>query len=265
MLEKLLSELKIMEINELLTHEQIIPVNLLRLKEAMLNIGQLVDPLIVDGKTKVILDGNHRIKVLEIIKCPRAVCQIVDYSSPQVTVGTWMPVSNSLDVEKVKNNGFRTERVDFNTGLKALENKKAPFLLVRKKEKIKECHLINPSDYSLDGMIDEQKAVISKLNDNSFSYIADDMVDECMDAGKAVLFRKIYTKQEIIARAQAKNPFPPKSTRHIIPNRVIRLNMRLGWLHEGEKEARAYLERALRERVYNGNVRRYVEPVIVIY
>ena len=72
-------------------------------------------------------------------------------------------------------------------------------------------------------------------------------------------------RDEVIKRALSGVPFPPKSTRHIIPERIIRLNMRLGWLHQSEDEAKKYLERMLEDRLYNGNIRRYTEPVIVIY
>src|SRR5512137_2150146 len=89
--EEMLKNLEVWEVKQLLSHEQVISYNLKRLKEAMLNIGHLVDPLIVDRKTGVVLDGNHRLKVLEIIECPFAACQAVDYSSDEITVGTWLP------------------------------------------------------------------------------------------------------------------------------------------------------------------------------
>ncbi len=263
--EDILKQLKIVEISKLHCHEEIIPSNLIRLKEAMLNIGQLVDPLIVDFKSKVVLDGNHRIKVLEIIKCPRAVCQMVDYSSPTITLGTWFPVSENLDLDRLKSFGFKCEPTEFDAGLNDINNKKASFMFVKRINRVKKSFLVNPSNYSLDDMIEEQRAIMNQLNVNNFRYLADNEADGLVENGYGVLYRKIYTKQEITKRAHSKKPFPPKSTRHIIPNRIIRLNMRLGWLHEGQKNAIEYLERMLRERVYNGNVRRYFESVIVIY
>ena len=57
----------------------------------MLNIGHLVDPIVMDKKTGVVLDGNHRLKVLEIIECPFAVVQSIDYKNKEIEVGTWYP------------------------------------------------------------------------------------------------------------------------------------------------------------------------------
>ena len=238
-----------------------------RLKEAMLNIGQLVDPLLVDKKSRVVLDGNHRIKVLGMIKCPRAVCQFVDYSRPDIKIGTWFPVSEKIAFESVKNAGFRLEVVDFEAGMKSLADKKAPFMIAKKNSGKKEYALVEPGSYDLDGMMAAQKRVLEKLNggETSFQYYSDEEASGWVEKGKTVMYRKIYTKEEIVEHALKGKVFTPKSTRHVIPNRIIRLNMRLGWLHEGEAEATAYLERILKERVYNGNIRRYSEPVIVIY
>lgn len=259
--EEIIRELRIVEVGLLHNHEDIIPQNFLRLKEAMLNIGQLVDPLIVDEKSLVVLDGNHRIKVLEMIMCPRAVCQFVDYSNPKIKVGTWIPVSAGLGPKELRDAGLELEECGREEGLKKLAEKKAVFMLSKKDGNF----LVEPGEYTLEALIEAQKKALGKLDDTELWFYPDDEGEELVAQGMSVLYRKVYTKGEIVERALSGKIFPPKSTRHVIPNRIIRLNMRLGWLHEGEKEARQYLERTLRERMYNGNVRKYSEPVIVIY
>ena len=125
---------------------------------------------------------------------------------------------------------------------------------------------LEPGNYKLKELIEEQNYVLSSMkSDVDLRYIADDEAEEYLAKGYTVFFRRGYTKQEIIKAAKEHDPLPPKSTRHVIPNRIIRLNMRLGWLHEDKKDAMHYLQEMLRNRVYNSNVRRYVEPVIVIY
>ena len=41
--------------------------------------------------------------------------------------------------------------------------------------------------------------------------------------------------------------------------------MKLGWLNRSREEAKSELQRMLTNRVYAGSVRKYYEPVIVIY
>lgn len=264
MLEIMIKNLEIVEVSHLLQHEQTIDVNLLRLKEGMLNIGQLVDPLIIDRKSKTVLDGNHRRRVLELIKVPHAVCQVVDYESPRIEIGGWLPVNESLTAEKAKASKLKLEDVDFEQGKHAIEKKRAAFMLCNRKRN--ECCLVEPGAYDLQEMLDAQQRVLKAVNNgDKFLYIADDSVEEQLAAGRTALFRRNFTKKEVVAEALAGRPLPPKSTRHMIPDRIIRLNMRLGWLHQTKDEARKYLENMLHDRVYNGNVRRYTEPVIVIY
>ncbi|MEW6035470.1 MAG: hypothetical protein AB1529_02555 [Candidatus Micrarchaeota archaeon] len=260
--DEMLRNLEIWEVKQLLSHEQVISYNLKRLKEAMLNIGQLVDPLIVDKNSGVVLDGNHRLKVLEIIECPHATCQVVDYQSDLISVGTWYPVVALSPDEIFHLDSLKHEKVDYEAGKEAVDGLKAPFMLMSKD---KECHLINPGSYKLMEMVEEQNYVFSLLEKGSVEYIPEQEIEKKQAAGKSVFYRRAYTKDEIIKAAQAHTPFPPKSTRHLIPDRIIRLNMKLGWLHRSKSEATSELQRMLESRLYGGNVRKYYEPVIVIY
>lgn len=266
MLEIMIKGLEIVEVSELLQHEQTIDQNLLRLKEAMLNIGQLVDPIIVDKKTKTVLDGNHRMKVLKTIKVPNAVCQAVDYNDDKIKICGWFPVIENLTAKQLSSAGIKIEPVDFEQGNKTIDSKGAAFMMVKQTNGKNDCHLVEPSSYDLLGMLDAQSKVLQKINNpEKLLYIADDQIEEHLKAGRSALYRRNFTKQDVIAEALAHRPLPPKSTRHLIPDRIIRLNMKLGWLHQSKEEATKYLEGIIHDRVYNSNVRRYTEPVIVIY
>jgi len=259
--EEMINSLEILEVKDLLSHEQIIPQNLKRLKEAMLNLGQLVDPIIVDKKTGVVLDGNHRLKVLEVIECPFATCQPVDYTSDDIKVGTWFPVLFKEPEEIFKLDSLKHEKVDYEAGKKAVDELKAPLMLNSNGES----YLINPGNYKLMEMVEEQNYVFSLLEKGAVDYVPEQELEKMLKSGRSVFYRRSYTKEEIVKAAKAHSPFPPKSTRHLIPGRIIRLNMRLGWLHRSKEEASAELKRMLKVRAYSGNVRKYYEPVVVIY
>ena len=260
--EEIMRALEIREVKALCNHEQVISSNLKRLKEAMLNIGHLVDPLIVDQKTGVVLDGNHRLKVLDIIECPHAVCQTVDYLSDDISVGTWYP-SVELTADQVFHlDSIKHEKVDLAAGKEAVNNLKAPFLLITKNEG---CHLLNPGSYKLMEMVEEQNYILSLLEKTAVDYVPEQEITKLTNKGESVFYRRAYTKEEIIKTALAHTPLPPKSTRHLIPGRIIRLNMKLGWLHHSKEEAKKELLSMLNSRLYSGNVRKYYESVIVIY
>lgn len=258
--EEMLSCLKIRQVKDLYSHEQVIAYNLKRLKESMLNIGHLVDPLVVDEKTGVVLDGNHRLKVLEIIECPYAACQVVDYQSDEIGVTTWYPVADIPPEKMLKLDSIKHEKVDIEEGRKAVDDLRSPFMVRHGQE----AYLLNPGSYKMKEMIEEQKYILSLFN-GSLEYIPGEDIETQLKDGRSVLYRRSYTKEEIIKTAQGHNPLPPKSTRHLIPGRIIRLNMKLGWLNSSPEEATKALENMLKVRAYTGNVRKYFEPVIVIY
>lgn len=259
--EEMINSLEILEVKGLLSHEQVIPKNIKRLKEAMLNIGQLVDPIIVDKKTGVVLDGNHRLRVLEVVECPLATCQPVDYNSDEIKVDTWYPTIDLKPDDIFKLDNLKHEKVDYEAGKQAVDELKAPFML----SSAGEHYIINPGQYKMMEMVEEQNYVLSLLEKGAVDYLPRPEMQKALDAGNSVFYRRSYTKDEIVKAAKAHTPFPPKSTRHAIPGRIIRLNMRLGWLHRSKEEANAELKRMLKARAYGGNVRKYYEPVIVIY
>jgi hypothetical protein len=265
-LKEVLDKLEIAAVDSLHPHEQTIPGNLKRLQEAMFNLGQLVDPIVTDKKTGVILDGNHRHAVLKNIEIPNAVIQPVDYSLDSVGLGTWFPFSDSpISTREFEKIGEKSEEVDFDAGKEAVDSLQAIFMQISEREGKRECTLISPGSYDLVSMTEKQKEIVSALSHLSLGYHADSRMEGYLSSGKSALYRRTYTKKEVVDEALAGRPFPPKSTRHTIPDRIIRLNMRLGWLLEDKDAAYSLLEEMLSRRVYSGNVRRYPEPVIVIY
>lgn len=261
--EEIISRLQILPVDKLRSHEETIPFNLQRLREGMLNMGRLVDPLIVEDKHYMVVDGNHRKKVLEIIKCPNAACQLVDYHAPEIKVGSWFPVSKIISHAEI--NGFAPEAVDFEEGMSAINRMEATFLYVKKTNGKKECYLYDSNERSVEGVIAQQRKFITATEGRDMQYVADDRWEEYLNLGYTVFYRRIYTKDEILAEAVAGRQMPPKSTRHVIPDRIIRLNLHLGWLSESPEVAKELMDASLKRRLGESSIRRYTEPVIVLY
>lgn len=76
-------------INALRQHEQILNENLMRVQRDLVRDGMIKDPIIVDQRTMVILDGHHRYNVLKRMGCKYAPVYLVDYSSDQIGVTAW--------------------------------------------------------------------------------------------------------------------------------------------------------------------------------
>ncbi|MEM3957079.1 MAG: ParB N-terminal domain-containing protein [Thermoproteota archaeon] len=82
-------ELKLIPLFLLRPHEG---VDLKILEELVKSIkadGALKKAIAVERGTRIILDGHHRVKALELIGCSKAPCLLMDYSSPQIMVFSW--------------------------------------------------------------------------------------------------------------------------------------------------------------------------------
>ncbi|MFA6214433.1 MAG: ParB N-terminal domain-containing protein [Candidatus Micrarchaeia archaeon] len=261
--EDIVARLQVVSTDRLRAHEDIIPFNFQRLRESMLNMGRLVDPIIVDKDNYIVIDGNHRTAVLESIKCPNAACQLIDYKSEEIGIGGWFPVSKTVKPDEI--DGFRPEKVDFEAGKAALERMDGTFLYVRKVDGKKECFLYNSNERTVQGVIAQQRKFLAAIEQRDAQYVADDKVEEYLARGYTAFYRRLYTKGEIVAEALAGRRMPPKSTRHTIPERIIRLNLHLGWLAESPDVCKQMMDDMLKRRLNEGSIRRYTETVIVLY
>lgn len=269
--EELISKLQILPLEDLKIHEQTIPQNLRSLRETMLNLGRLVDPLIIDKEHKIVLDGNHRRQVLELLKTENAICQPVDYMDPSIRIGGWHLAAKNINFDSIS-----AEKVDKSQGFHSLQKMQSSFMAISKKGKCEECKLIPSSSQNLHAIAKEQEQFLSCSMGGGFSlenngngsqiiFIEDNRMGYFLENGYTVLARRIFSKEEVIKEAVAGRPLPPKSTRHMIPNRIIRLNFRLGYLNEPIETSSLLLQEMIKKRVKHGSARYYTEPVIVLY
>lgn len=78
--------IKLVLIAKLRAHEQVCPQRLEQLLAKIKQDGRLKNPIVVDRKTSVILDGHHRVESLRRLGCRVVPIMAVDYFSDQVKV-----------------------------------------------------------------------------------------------------------------------------------------------------------------------------------
>ncbi|MCX8163112.1 MAG: hypothetical protein N3D10_00985 [Candidatus Micrarchaeota archaeon] len=267
--EEIIEKLEVVELEKLKIHEQVLEPNLFALRETMLNIGKLIDPLIIDKEHKIVLDGNHRRKVLEELKVSYAVCQPIDYYDPKIKIGGWYIATKKIDFEKI-----RGEKIEYEEGLKKLGEYEAFLMAMIKENNSIKCKILESKQQNFDGVIKEQKEFFEKFagfdlinngNGEELIFIEDIRKDIFLERGDVVFARKIFSKKEIVDHILEGKIFPPKSTRHEIPGRIVRLNFRLGYLNESKESIEMHLKEMIKKRVKYGSARYYSEPVIVLY
>jgi len=262
-----LKALKVIPIGELVLHEETVGSLTAHLKGAIAKSEQFTNPIIVDRRSKVVLDGTHRVKAFAELGYRNIVCQTVDYFSPEIKVGAWYPglrcanISDLLEAVKAK-------KVGFARGMQEVRKMKAPFLLVLDKGRGKECYLVEPVAKPMKPAVlfALQKYVLSKFaRMHTVSYIPDEVSGKFLKTSGAVLLcRRHFSKKEMLGMALEGVLFPPKTTRHVIPMRILGLDIPLPWLRLPVEEAQAKLDEAVRKRSATGAIRYYPEPTLVL-
>lgn len=159
-------EMKLLEIDKLKSHEEIIPEKLNSLIDEIKRDGVIKEPVIVDKETLVVLDGHHRVEALRKLGCRLIPVLLVNYFDPSIRVERWYPV-------------VRGE-------IKGLED------------------------------------IIRKWNELEVEYVRSvEEAIELVEKGKfqaAVIFKSV-SKEDVIKIGLSGEKYPPKTTRHVIPNR----------------------------------------------
>jgi len=193
-----------LDIASLRPHEQTDPIRLEDLKKQLRNDGYQRDPIIVDEKHLIVLDGHHRILALKALGYHKVVAHKIRYvDNNEITLRTWHSA--------VK--GSRSRLLD------ALQN----YLEDPKEQNEKTEHpilILNDRQYTLKA---SRKTIMdSLLGRFKIEYIPDAETARELakrdDYSGAIVFQSI-DKGDVVKAALSGSVLPPKTTQHIVPNK----------------------------------------------
>jgi len=212
----------------------------------------------------LVLDGATRITVLRSLGLAVAPVQIVNYADSRIELHTWAHVLHDANIHSLLRslrsiNGLRVSDLHGGTPSPRFEDGEIGALLTRDGEA-----------WLLRSEGDTNKS--ARLLQQTFACYASRATikrvpqDDTLAAGRlpegaiAVLFPR-YTKLDLLELSRAGAVLPAGITRHIIPGRVLRLNVPLVELRTGDVEAQAaWFEAWVSARIAAGHARLYVEP-----
>jgi L-serine kinase (ADP) len=76
----------LVSIANLKPHEHVIPEKLKKVKDNIKNNGVIINPIVIDQKHQVILDGHHRVQALKLLGYTKVPAYVVDYFDENITV-----------------------------------------------------------------------------------------------------------------------------------------------------------------------------------
>lgn len=220
----------LVDIEQLHDHEQIRQDYLSQLAEEIKKDKELRYPIIVDKYSNVVLDGHHRYFALKKLGCFRVPAYIVDYYNPKIKVGRWHPVVKTKREVKaifkcLSSSGFIIEKVEDEKIAEVLvESGQASMGMVVHDDSEDYFIAKNETKNYNDAMSCIRNGLATEELRHNLDYIGDESEVEILlksrQASMAIITPTI-TKEKIIETGMKGDPFPPKTTRHVLPQKRL--------------------------------------------
>lgn len=265
--------LRFASLNDVLLHEQVEARRVERLITQLKTDWLLKNPPVVtqyDGKY-ILLDGATRVTALKRIHCRDVVVQVVDYAMPGLVLETWnhmlldLPAGELLDalaripgvqVQATSADGAEqalTDRASFATIVQADGR---VFSLVADSARLeRQAELLNEVVGAYEGRGEMYRVAYTDL---------ERLLAEHGRLTALVVFPR-FRPEEIRRVALDRTKLPMGITRHIIPGRVLHINIPLGILDRDQplETKNAWLDNWMKEKMIERHVRYYQEPVFL--
>jgi hypothetical protein len=274
-----LLKLSLESISRLKLHEQVLPEFLKNLKKTLLDDKVVRDPVMVDERTLVVLDGMHRVVALRELGYSYVPCCLIDYMLPSIKLGAWyrvvtgnMSITDIVKLTRASFKDFRLTDVKTNDvdkmvkegqGISAFESQKSAWLMTTGTE------LNHKEEYDLIYKVEEKlRAKNLKI---SYHTESDAMTIILQDNSATSIIVPTLTKQDVIYFSSKGEVFAPKATRHVFPTRILGVNAPLEILkgrkmkmNEANEKFQTFLSKRRLLDLPSGQIidgRRYEEPL----
>ncbi|MDA4121154.1 MAG: hypothetical protein OK404_01960 [Thaumarchaeota archaeon] len=217
--------LSIHPIANLRPHEETIPSHVEAIAEDLRRDHVQKDPILIDGRSRAVLDGMHRIAAFHKLGLENAVCCSVEYDRDSVLLGRWARVYEDAAVRElellVKEVGFgrqasRTQAISEldkrKTGLAAFLGESV--LLPDRKMTVAEA-------FAMVREIDKA----SQMGGWGRKFVRDDELDgiEQLQRKLIILVERLL-KSEVVSAAVSGKLFPCKTSLHSVDPRPVAVN-----------------------------------------
>jgi hypothetical protein len=263
-------KIALLELTVLKPHEEVIASLVRKLSNEMESEGEVKDPLIIDEKDHVILDGMHRFNSFKSLKCRFAPCCLLDYDNPEIKVESWYRVFGIQESEKFVEQLLGELAVNYRQSKDSIDG--SEIILASEGTRYVPTQ---PTDdvQAARRAVELEKATV--LKGYKVEYQPSIIAIQRWKSGNAgfVIPLPTFTKSRIRELGEKKILLPHKSTCHVIPSRPLRVDVPLSLL-KNEKitpaEANVQLAELLSSRKVDrkppGSIvdgRRYEEELLV--
>lgn len=236
--------LEVIPVPLLVQHERVLPGVIQKLVYEFKNMAKLHDPVIVDDRHAIVLDGNHRafvFKELGYVHIP--VCKI-DYTNELVQLKYWYRLVKGFGdatglLAEIQQAGGVIEPAGEGDELRSLLMARPLSMGIQSGGR----RLVAtfPAGTVADGVSAYElvhgleRWIAARGHEVSYipcQHMTDQRFCDTLLPGDLVLWTPHVSKEMVVDAAMAGKVFPPKSTRHVIPARPLNVNVPVHWFAE---------------------------------
>jgi len=240
--ERMEMEVTVARVADLVPHEEVLPQHLRRLVEAFAASRFQHNPVVVDSRTGLILDGTHRWAAMRELGFEWiAVCK-VDYMSPLIEVDSWARLFEAPRLGEraleLALEGFGARPVEVDD----VEPGDLAVVALGRAFRIP-CSDARESFEKLRSL----ERILVKLTGREPAYLPRASWRRYVSTDRVMLLPPRVRKEDVVGMALAGLLLPPKSTRHIVPARPVGINLPTRMLRDKRLDAEL-VEELLRQR-----------------
>jgi hypothetical protein len=269
-----LPELKIVPVTSLVLHEQVDEVRISGLVERIEKDGFLKNPPIVapirGSAQYVVLDGANRTSALARLACRDVVVQVVDYSDPDLDLVVWNHLIAAPTIDDVLEpirqvTGLRMRHVALPMARALLANRGVLAYVVPVQGPVQ----VLEGGLTLDGEAELLNMIVASYHGRLryFRVKSDELLAllPYYDGVAALVAFPCFQPEEITHLASNGAKLPAGITRHVIPQRALRVNVPLHILRQERplEEKNGWLLDQIKSRLLERHIRFYQEPTVL--
>lgn len=225
--------LSIVPIEDIRPHERTIPPLLGSIMNNMRRTGYQRDPILIDERSHLALDGMHRLKSLKLLGARYAACALFNASDDSVKVERWLRTFIAPDkslVDSIVKKFGMTWCSNFRSAIKKVESGKSKIALVSRDDCYSGGKEMKISDvYRKIGEVD----TICEKNHLDLHFLTEAERFHLFSSGSVeMLYPAKLSKPQIAKFAARLELLPHKTTRYIVPVRPMGLCFPLSSLQE---------------------------------
>jgi L-serine kinase (ADP) len=214
----------------------------------MRRTGYQRDPILVDGKTKLALDGMHRIRSLKSLGANFAVCSEYQYFSRGVKLERWIRtiVGPGPDLISRIRSKFSMETCSgIESAVEKVDGSKSGIALLSGQTSYYGGKQLNHMElYKRLGEVDE----LCENRGVNLEFVPEsEKLDLYSSAAVATLYPAKLTKRDVLESARNRRLLPYKTTRHVVPLRPMGIYFPIDLLRNGSiSDCKKELERIVK-------------------